>query len=317
MAVAASRLIIPRVQATGTIRLRPGARIDVGARVSGVVASLLVGQGSRVNAGDVIAQLDTREAEARLASAVARLEELVAVAAQAEEELRILVELAPAGGATPQQILAARTAVATTNARLHAARADRDLDRIQLDYATVRAPIGGVIASVTVHEGETVAASLAAPTFVTIIDPARLECIAFVDETDISRVATGDSVTFTVDAYAASSFRGTVSRIAPDATVIGGVVDYETTVRILAGLTRLRPQMSASVTIEGPARTALVVPATAVRQSSTGNYVWRVQSGAPVRTPVRLGPGQPDAAEIRDGLAAGDTVLTGAFPDSP
>jgi RND family efflux transporter MFP subunit len=318
LAVVAQRDFTPRVTATGAIRLLPSARIEVGARVSGIVVSLPVTQGTRVERDQVIARLDDREARARLAQADAAVAELEAALLQQEEDLPRVEALVRAGGSTAQEILAARTAVTTARARLEAARASQALARLQLDYTVIRAPIAGVVASVSTQEGETVAASFAAPTFVTLLDPLRIECVALVDETDIGRVHVRDSVEFTVDAWPGRVFRGTVVSIAPDATIVGGVVDYEVRVRIAGDLSDLKPQMTASVTIGGASRSALVIPSAAVRQSAGGTYVWRWRgTGADAeRVPVVLGARQSDFSEIRSGVSPGDTLLTGRFPES-
>ena len=317
VAVVTERDFAPRVLATGSVRLMAGARIEVGARVSGIVQTLAVTQGSHVNRGDVIARLDTLEAQARLRQADARLAELDASVRQLTEDLGRAESLAKDRVMTSQDLLAARTALAAAKSRVDAARADRELARVQLDYTVIRSPISGVVASVTTHEGETVAASLAAPTFVTLIDPTRLECVALVDETDIGHVTVGDSAEFTVDAYPGRVFRGTVSRIAPDASVIGGVVDYEVTIRLTGDYSVLKPQMTASVNLQGASRRAMVIPIAAVRQSPQGTYAWKRRGNSPPeRVAIRLGARQSDVAEVRSGLKRGDTVLTSGFPDA-
>ena len=316
VAVVTERDFSPQVLATGFIRLLPGARIAVGARVSGVVVSLPVTQGSRVEPNDVIARLDDREARSRLAQAEAAVVELEALLRQREDDLARAEGLRQAGGSTEQEILNARTALAAARARLEGARASRELALLQLDYTVIRAPIGGVVASVSTQEGETVAASFSAPTFVTLLDPSRIECVALVDETDIGRVHVKDSVEFTVDAWPGRVFRGVVTGIAPDATINGGVVDYEVRIRIAGPVLDLKPQMTASVSIGGTSRRAQLVPTTAVRQSAVGTYVWRVRLGTPERIPVVLGARQPDVTEVKSGLSPGDTVLTGGFPDT-
>ena len=136
-------------------------------------------------------------------------------------------------------------------------------------------------------------------------------------KTDIGRVHVKDSVEFTVDAWPGRVFRGVVVSIAPDATILGGVVDYEVRVRIAGPVGDLKPQMTASVSIGGTPREALLVPTPAVRQSALGTYVWRLKSGGPERVPVVLGARQPDVTEVKSGLSPGDSVLTGGFPDSP
>ncbi len=241
-AVAQERDFTPRVLATGNVSLLPGARIAVGARVSGVVVSLPVTQGTRVARDAVIARLDDREARARLEQVNATIAELQATLTQQQQELERAEALARADGATAQELLAARTAFHGAQARLDGALAARALAQLQLEYTVIRAPIAGVVASVSTREGETVAASLAAPTFVTLLDPARIECIALVDETDIGRVHTGDNAEFTVDAWPGRTFHGVVVSIAPDATVVGGVVDYEVHIRVAGGTADLKPQ---------------------------------------------------------------------------
>ena len=122
--------------------------------------------------------------------------------------------------------------------------------RVQLSYATITAPIRGVIASVSTEEGETVAAGMQAPTFVTIIDLERLQVDAYVDEVDIGKVKVGQRAIFTVDAFPATEFKGTVSAIYPKAVIQDNVVNYDVVVDIQTPYHgRLRPEMTASVTI--------------------------------------------------------------------
>ena len=226
-----------------------GARIEVGAQISGKVHALTVTQGSFVRAGQVIAQLDTQELRAFLDQAAAQVTELSAAEHQAMDQAQRVEALAATRSTTQQELIAAQATAAQASARLQAARSAEELARIRLGYTTIRAPIHGIVASVTTHEGETVAASLAAPTFVTLIDPSKLEGVALVDETDIGRVALGDAAEFTVDAYPDHLFHAVVARIAPDATIVGGVVDYEVTLRLTGSTQGLKPQMTTSVTI--------------------------------------------------------------------
>jgi RND family efflux transporter MFP subunit len=319
VAVAVSRALTPRVVATGSVRLSPGARVDVGAQASGVVRHLAVRQGSVVHRGDVIAELDDREARLKVEDAESKVTDLSATLAQAQADLGRMRPLAERGYATPRDLLNAETSVTQMKARLASAVTERDLARVQLGYMTIRAPVDGIVASVTTHEGETVASSFAAPTFVTLVDLSRLECVALVDETDVGRIHVGDLAEFTVDAYPGRTFSGNVVRLAPDATVISGVVDYETTIRVdpvPRDSAILRPQMTASVTISGPSRVALTVPTRAVRQAGDGVYVWRRTNGRVSRVAVRTTARQVDVTQITSGLRAGDTVLTGNFPEA-
>jgi RND family efflux transporter MFP subunit len=315
VAVATLREFTPRVTATGNVRLLAGARVAVGARVSGVVERLAVTQGSRVSRGDLIAVLDSREARAGLADAESRISQLQADSAQAAADGERAEALFRSRVATEQEVLVTRTARLRVASQLDAARAARDRARLALDYTTIRAPVSGIVASVSTHEGETVAASFASPTFVTIVDPTRLECIALVDETDIGRVRVGQTAEFTVDPYPGRTFTGVVTRIAPDATIISGVVDYEVTIRVTSDIEGLKPQMTANIIIATETKRALVVPSAAVRQGAQGLFVWKLANGKPVQTTISAGARQLDVTEIRSGLAAGDSVLVGGFPE--
>jgi HlyD family secretion protein len=315
VSVVAERSYTPKITATGGVRLIAGARVQVGAQVSGVVRRLAVTQGSAVARGDLIAELDDREAAARLADVRARVEQAVAESAQAATEFERAEALARTGGTSPQELLAVRTQAIRAGAALGSARATERLAQVALDQTRIRSPIDGVIASVTTHEGETVASSFAAPTFVTVVEPRRIECVALVDETDVGTVRVGQGATFTVDAYPGREFAGIVTAIAPDATIVSGVVDYEVTIRITATRAGLKPQMTANVTIAGDARRARVVASAAVRQSSQGLYVWLLRGRKPVRRAILVGARQLDITEVTAGLGVGDTVLVGGFPD--
>ncbi|HEX5072741.1 MAG TPA: efflux RND transporter periplasmic adaptor subunit [Gemmatimonadaceae bacterium] len=165
-AVATERTFTPRITATGSVRLAAGARVAVGAQVSGVVRRLAVTQGARVHRGDLIAVLDDREALARVDDAEARIRQLVADSTQAAQDADRLETLHATRSTTDQELLAAQTARARTVAQLGAARAARELAAINLDHTVIRAPLDGIVASVSTHEGETVASSFSAPTFV-------------------------------------------------------------------------------------------------------------------------------------------------------
>jgi HlyD family secretion protein len=315
IAVVRRRDFTPRVVSTGSIRLEAGARVNVGARVSGVVERLVAYNGMPVRTGDTIAQLDRREFVSRLALADARVTEREATHEQAAAAYDRVQRLFETGGATEEDLITTRTSLQAAEAQLSSARTERDLRAIELDYTTVVAPTSGMVASVSTFEGETVASSFAAPTFVTIIDPTRLECIAIVDETDIGGVRAGQQAEFTVDTYPGRTFPGEVLSIAPDATVLAGVVNYEVRIRIGEGISDLKPEMTANVTILGERTQALTVPSQAVRQGADGTYVWRTTDGEIEHVTVRTGARRLDVTEILSGLTVGDTVFTSGFPD--
>ncbi len=190
------------------------------------------------------------------------------------------------------------------------AQAARESARVARSFAVITAPIAGHVASVATQEGETVAAGLNAPTFVTIVDLARLQVHAFVDEVDIGQVRTAQRATFTVDAFPASDFEGEVAAIYPSATIQDNVVKYVVAIRITdaeAGL--LRPEMTASVRILLAPRAVLAVPARAIRREAGRSvvYVWDGSRSTP--RPVRVGWRDGPWVEIVDGLREGERIL--------
>jgi multidrug efflux pump subunit AcrA (membrane-fusion protein) len=193
------------------------------------------------------------------------------------------------------------------------ARAALESAEVDRSFTVLRSPIAGVVASVATQEGETVAAGLNAPTFVTIVDLARLQVNAYVDEVDIGKVATGQHAVFTVDAFPARDFTGRVAAIYPTATIQDNVVKYIVALDIdgeYAGL--LRPEMTASVRIELDERTVLAVPVRAIRQDAGRSVVHVVSGDRPEVRPVRVGWRDGSWAEITDGLAEGERILLNA-----
>lgn len=284
-----------------------------------------------------LAAFDTLAPEeaARAQSDVTRFTAEAKLAAQEWERQRALLErlLAPQAAAdaaherdmvAQAQLESAHRALAvvrTGNAeRRKQAEADVERARATLDSAVVdrsftvlRSPIPGIVASVSTQEGETVAAGLSAPTFVTIVDLDRLQLNAYVDEVDIGKIAPGQSAVFTVDAFPARDFKGRVAAIYPTATIQDNVVKYVVAVDIEGGSGGLlRPEMTANVRIQLEERTVLAVPARAISRED-GRSVVYVRSGdrtepRAVRSGWRDGPW----VEIVEGLAAGDRVLLDA-----
>lgn len=190
------------------------------------------------------------------------------------------------------------------------ARAALDSARIDRSFAVLRSPIRGVVASVSTQEGETVAAGLNAPTFVTIIDLGRLQLNAYVDEVDIGKIAPGQSVTFTVDAFPADDFTGRVSAIYPNATIQDNVVKYIVAATIdNDGIARLRPEMTAAVRIQLEKRVVLAVPARAIRREGGRNVVTVLVGDRRETRVVRVGWRDGAWIEIVEGLTAGTRVL--------
>lgn len=199
--------------------------------------------------------------------------------------------------------------VALADARVRQAQAARDEAAASLSYATIAAPIEGVIAQVATQEGETVSAGLNAPTFVTLIDLDRLEVAAYVDEVDVGRVRTGQRATFTVDAFPDVDFAGAITAVYPRAVIQSNVVNYITTIAIEDSKGRLKPDMTATVTISLDERTDVVaVPDRAVRRER-GKTVVRIATEAGGTREVKTGLRGGGFTEIVSGIAEGERVV--------
>jgi RND family efflux transporter MFP subunit len=302
-----------QIVATGTVTPRVGAQVKVGPRASGRLERLFVKVGDRVKKDQVLAILERSDLQAQVDKATASLKDTQATAAYADSNYERVKELLPKGYVAQDAVDAALRERERAAAQVKNAQANLDYVKVQLSYATVTSPMDGIVGSVSTQEGETVQSSFSAPTFVTIIDLARLEVDAYVDEVDIGGVKVGQQAAFTVDAFPDKTFQGVVEAIYPQAIIQDNVVNYD----VVIGITdpfegQLRPQMTASVTINlDSQKGALVVPAKAVKHEGGKAFVMVPGAGGKGATqrPVILGRESGDFVQVKAGLSAGDKVL--------
>jgi len=195
------------------------------------------------------------------------------------------------------------------------ARAALQIAEANLGYANITAPMGGVVASVSTQQGETVtsgSAAAQAPTFVTVIDLTRLQVDAYVDETDIGKVEVGQTATFMVDAFPDKEFAGAVQAIYPKALIQQNVVTYDVVIAIENREGFLRPDMTANLTITVAKREkVLAVPNAAVRRED-GGRVALVQDGERfARRAIKTGWKDKQFTEVLSGLKEGERVVVG------
>jgi macrolide-specific efflux system membrane fusion protein len=301
------------VQATGIIKPKVGAEVKVGARITGKVERLFANIGDRVRKGQVLVQLEQDDLKARVDQAQASYDEALASYEKARTDLERDRGLAEKGYISQQSIDALQNAHDIAKARLSRARADLDYARTQLSYATIKAPISGTIAAVTTQEGETVAAGLNAPTFITIIDLHKLEVNAYVDETDVGKIGTGQEALFTVDTFPDLDFKGNVTAVYPRAVLQENVVNYITLISIDNPEGKLKPDMTANVTVTLKKKTGvLAVPGAAVKREGGRKFVSVVgQDGKLTKREVKTGWKDGNYLEITTGLKEGETVAVG------
>ena len=349
-----------KVLATGTVTLKTGAEVKIGARISGQVKSLSVKIGDFIRAGEMIATIEHEDLISRVAqfqadldAEKARLEKILAEGpleinkSKAElEELQVQLKLAGktlernlelnkegfiANTAVDQaqerlEVLKAQIKLAKEEIKLKESRLENDsrlaqamVDRatanlevedIQLSYATITAPIDGIVALVSTQEGETVAASMNAPNFITLIDLRKLEVTVFVDETDIGRIKVGQKAIFTVDTYSEKFFKGKVREIHPKAVIKDNVVNYEVILDIEKNnVSKLRPEMTANVVVTtGTRKNVLTIPKTAVKREGKKTFTVMEIEGKLVDRSVELGWRDGKTIEVISGLKGGERV---------
>jgi len=248
------------VSSTGT--LQAVVTVQVGSQVSGTIDKLLADFNTKVKAGQVVAQLNqdkfraaVDQARANLLAAQANFAKAKVGAADSLRTLERNRELRKRELMAQSELDAAQTAYEAAVAQVNvnqaqAAQAQAALNQagVDLNNTVIRSPVDGIVISRNIDVGQTVAASLQAPTFFTIAnDLAKMEVHTSVDEADVGNVQEGQQVTFTVDAFPARRFRGKVHQVRNAPTIIQNVVTYDAVVRIDNKELLLKPGMTANV----------------------------------------------------------------------
>lgn len=310
-AVVTRRDIGSTVIATGIIKPMVGAEVKIGSRISGVVKKLKANIGDYVQAGQIIAELDDAELQAKLNQNAAALNKAKADYEYAQLNIERQKSLLQQNFISQQQVDIAETSFKVAEAQLKQAEANVDFAKVQLSYTKIYATTSGVIASVSTQEGETVSASLAAPTFVSIIDLKRLEVNAYVDETDIGKIKVGQEASFTVDTYSDSDFRGKITAIYPKAVIQDNVVNYIVTIQITDFQNKiLRPEMTTNVTLYLEMRKdVLTIPAKAIKRDKGERFVTVIEGDKRILRKVKIGWNSNGTTEIVSGLNEDEKVI--------
>ncbi len=271
--------VVDTVGATGA--LEAVTTVQVGSQVSGIIDALYADFNSIVRQGEVIARLEpslfqtqVEQSRANLARAEADVARLTVALEDAQTQLRRSEELAAQNLIAASELEAAQVAVRSAEAQRQSAeasviqsRASLNQSEVNLGHTVITAPIDGIVIARQVDVGQTVAASMSAPElFIIAADLTEMQVIANIDESDVGRIRPGQPVSFTVDAYAAEEFEGTVSQIRLEPVVLQQVVTYATVIDVPNNDLRLKPGMTATVTLEIARReNVLRVPNSALR----------------------------------------------------
>lgn len=236
------------VTATGTIE--PVTSVDVGTQVSGIVNRLYVDYNSVVKAGQVIAELDKTNLISELNAAKANLTNQLNNLGYQKTNYERFKNLFEKGLVSANDFEQARLSYQQAEQQVAQVRESVKKAQTNLGYATITSPIDGIVLSKEVEEGQTVASSFNTPTLFKIAqDLTQMRVIADVDEADIGEVREGQRVSFTVDAYPNDVFEGEVTQVRQQATTESNVVTYEVVVSAPNADLKLKPGLTASITI--------------------------------------------------------------------
>ena len=325
------------VTATGTVE--PVTLVDVGTQVSGIIDKLYVDYNDHVKAGQLIAEMDKVTLESELEQAEAQLS-----SSKTEYEYRMkeylrteqLYKKELVSDAEYDEALylyeTAKNAYEQNKASIVGVRRN-------LGYATITSPIDGVVISRAVEEGQTVAAGFETPTLFTIANDLKdMQVVADVDEADIGYVAEGQRVEFTVDAYPDDVFTGNVKQVRLEATTESSVVTYEVVISASNPDLKLKPGLTANVTIYTldrqdvcavPSKALRFVPDTELLSklglsvsgvpagTAASGTVWVVDGQTVRPASVSTGVTDGDVTEIISGIQEGELVALGLIMAVP
>jgi len=337
--------IVAGVAATGTVN--PVVSVQVGSQVSGRILSLHADFNSVVKAGEVVARIDPAiykarrdQADATLANAVAARAKAATDLAQRKRELDRARTLLPQHFVSQNDVDVAVTGYEGAKAQLDVAEAQvkqakalLDAAELDLKYTVIRSPVNGIVIARSVEVGQTVAASFQTPMlFLIALDLTQMQVDANVSEADIGGIAPGKPATFTVDAFPGERFTGEIHQVRNAPINVQNVVTYDVVIRVNNSDLRLRPGMTANVSIIIAQKDdVLMVPNTALRfvppkgsrqgtvakgagaPGGGAKRVWKeTLSGDPEPVAVQLGISDGTYTEVIDGpLAAGEPVIVG------
>ena len=313
------------ITATGTIE--PVTSVTVGTQVSGIVAKLYVDYNSVVKKGQVIAELDRTNLISELNTAKANLSSAQSSAAYELANYNRYKTLYDKGLLSADDYESAQLSYRKAREQVNTASESVRKAQTNLGYATITSPIDGVILSKAVEEGQTVAASFNTPElFVIAQDLTDMRVIADIDEADIGGVKEGQRVSFTVDAFPDDSFEGAVTQVRQQATTESNVVTYEVVISAPNADLKLKPGLTANVTIFTLERNnVLAVPSKALRfqpneallqkgesiSDCEGDHkLWTKEGTVFKAHKVEIGTSNGMMTEITGGIKQGTEVLT-------
>ena len=319
------------ITATGTIEAVTS--VSVGTQVSGIVNKLYVDYNSVVKKGQVIAELDKTNLISELNTAKANLASTESNLSYQSANMKRYQTLYKKGLVSADEYENALLAYRQAKEQVASSRENVQRAQTNLGYATITSPIDGTVISKSVEEGQTVAASFNTPELFTIAkDLKNMQVIANVDEADIGGVAVGNRVNFTVDAYPDDTFEGVVKQVRLEATTTNNVVTYEVVISAPNADLKLKPGLTANVTIFTKEQANILSVANkALRFTPTKetvgkdmkivdckgkNKVWTLNGNTLTAHSVNIGQSDAMHTQIISGIKAGQSVVTEIVVDA-
>ena len=313
------------ITATGTIE--PVTEVEVGTQVSGIIDKIYVDYNSVVKKGQLIAELDKTNLLSELSSAKSNMKSAKSKMEYQKSNYNRYKELYSKGLVSADDYENAQLSYKQASEEYAIQKESVSKAQTNLGYAIITSPIDGIVLSKEVEEGQTVAAAMETPTlFIIAQDLTDMQVIADVDEADIGGVKEGQRVTFTVDAFPDDLFEGKVTQVRQEATEESNVVTYEVVISAPNDDMKLKPGLTANVTIFTNERDGvLAVPSKALRFAPNENLlaegesitdcegkdkVWMREGSNFKAVPVKIGVTNGTYTEIISGLKEGDAVLT-------
>ena len=301
------------VTATGTIEAVTS--VTVGTQVSGIVNKLYVDYNSQVKKGQVIAELDKTNLLSELNTAKANLASATSNLSYQAANMNRYQTLYKKGLVSADEYENALLTYRQAKEQVASSKENVQKAQTNLSYATITSPIDGTVISKSVEEGQTVAASFNTPELFTIAkDLTNMQVVANVDEADIGGVKEGDRVTFTVDAYPDDTFEGTVKQVRLEATTTNNVVTYEVVISAPNTDLKLKPGLTANVTIYTQERVGKDMK---IVDCKGKNKVWTLSDKTLTAHPVTIGQTDGVHTEIIKGIRKGQKIVTEIIVNTP
>lgn len=314
------------VTATGSVE--PVTSVTVGTQVSGIISRLYVDYNTVVKKGQIIAELDKTNLISELNTTKANLSSAQSSLNYESANYKRYATLFKKGLVSADEYESAKLNYEKAKDQVAQSREMVQKAQTNLSYAIITSPIDGVVISKSVEEGQTVAASYATPELFTIAkDLKDMQVVANVDEADIGDVKEGERVSFTVDAYPNDTFEGVVKQVRQEATTTNNVVTYEVVISAPNSELKLKPGLTANVTIYTAERqNVLCVSTKALRFTPTQdlikgckivdckgkNKVWTREGNTFKAHAVQIGMSDGIHTEILSGVSKGLEIITDA-----